>query len=270
MVKPILEIKDLHFAFGEKQVLKGINFSLNPGEILCVFGPNGCGKSTMLECILGINKTKFQSIFFDGEDAHQIKFKELAKKVAFVPQKSMHTFGFTVFQMVLMGRTASVGMFASPDKKDEEIALKALEKVGMLDFKDRIFNSLSGGESQLVRIARALTQQTKLIIVDEPTSHLDFRHELNVVKQIAGLVQQEGISLLMSTHFPNQALYLENMGVNVRAAIMESGVFGAIGKASQVLTEDNMARIFNIRTKVYQSTEGGQPMTHIMPIDFVK
>jgi iron complex transport system ATP-binding protein len=267
-VKTILEVEGLHFGFGKSKVLKGVNFSLEGGEALCVFGPNGCGKSTMLECLLGMNKPNAGRIAFDGEDSRRIKIRELAQKVAFVPQKSMHTFGFTVFQMVLMGRTAGTGMFSSPDKKDEEIALQSLQRVGMLGFKDRIFNSLSGGESQLVRLARALAQQTKLIIVDEPTSHLDFRHELNVVKYMAALVRDEGISLIMSTHFPNHALFLENHGVKTRVAMMENGVFCASGKASEVLNEANMARIFKIKTKVYQSVESGRPMTHIMPVDF--
>ena len=268
MVKPILDIKDLHFGFADKQVLKGIDLSLGAGEALCVFGPNGCGKSTMLECILGLNKAERGEIVIDGENVNSIKASELALKVAFIPQKSMHTFGFTVAQMVLMGRTAATGMFSSPDKGDERIALECLERVGMLGFKDRIFNSLSGGESQLVRIARALAQQTKLIIVDEPTSHLDFRHELNVIKYMVGLVKHEGISLLMSTHFPNHAMFLENHGVKSRVAIMEDGIFGAVGKASEVLSETNMARIFKIKTKVYKSMESDQPMTHIAAVDF--
>jgi iron complex transport system ATP-binding protein len=268
MVRPILEVLDLHFGFEKNKVLKGVNFSMGAGEAFCIFGPNGCGKSTMLECILGLNKPSNGRIVIDGEDTKYLKIRDLAQKVAFVPQKSMHTFGFTVFQMVLMGRTAGTGMFSSPDKKDEQIALDSLQRVGMLGFKDRIFNSLSGGESQLVRLARALAQQAKLIIVDEPTSHLDFRHELNVVKYMVGLVRDEGISLLMSTHFPNHALFLENHGVKARVAMMEDGVFCEMGKASDVLNEENMARIFKVKTKVYQNIEKGQTMTHIMAVDF--
>ena len=268
MVNDILKVENLHFGYSQNKVLKGVNLSLGAGEALCIFGPNGCGKSTMLDCVLGMNKISQGSITIEGENLAKIKIKDLAQKVAFVPQKSMHTFGFTVFEMVLMGRTAGVGMFSSPDEDDEKIALESLEKVGMSKFRNRIFNSLSGGESQLVRLARALAQQTKIIIVDEPTSHLDFRHELNVVKYMVSLVKDEGISLIMSTHFPNHALFLENHGVLTKVAMMEDGVFCAVGKASEVLNEENMSRIFKIKTKVYQNIENGTPMTHMAAVDF--
>jgi iron complex transport system ATP-binding protein len=267
-VSAVLEVESLQFAYGKNKVLKGIDFSVGSGEALCVFGPNGCGKSTMLDCVLGLNKPESGKITIEGKDSDKIKVKELAQKIAVVPQRHHHTFGYTVFQMVLMGRTAGTGFFQSPGEEDEEIARKCLSQVGMLGFQHRAFNSLSGGEAQLVKLARALAQQTKLILFDEPTSHLDFRHELNVIKYMAALVRDQGISLVMSTHFPNHALYLENQGVPTKVAMMENGVFYAVGKASEVLNEENMSRIFKIKTKVYRNSDDGQLITYIMPVDF--
>jgi len=267
-VNTILEVAGLRFSYGAREVLKGVDFSVERGEVLCVFGPNGCGKSTMLECLLGLNKPQSGKITVDGKDSREIKIRELAQKVAFVPQKHQHTFGYTVLQMVLMGRTADTGFFQSPGAEDEEIARQCLRQVGMLSFQERAFNNLSVGESQLVKLARALAQRTGLILFDEPTSHLDFRHELNVIKYMAKLVRDQGISLVMATHFPNHALYLENQGVPTKVAMMENGVFCAVGKASEVLNEENMSRIFKIKTKVYHGFEEENPVTYIMPIDF--
>ncbi len=264
-----ITVADLHFSYGNRKVLNGINFSLDQGEILCVFGPNGCGKTTMLECILGFNKPESGSIKYGEQSLCSMKIAEIAKKVAYVPQKTINTFGFSVLEIVLMGRTAGLSMFSSPDRHDLDIAEECLEKVGMYDFKNRSFNELSGGETQLVKLARALAQRTKLIIFDEPTSHLDFRHELSVLKYMCTLVKEENLSMIISTHFPNQALYLENRGIPVRVALMENGTFGAQGNASATLNEVNMKRIFNTVTKVFKHQANENELTYMVPLDFI-
>ena len=264
----VLTISDLRFSYGPRKILDGVDFTIGKGEVLCIFGPNGCGKTTMLECILGLNKLQEGNVALYGKNTRDMKISEIAQKVAFVAQKTQHTFGFSVLEIVLMGRTAATGMFSSPGKEDVLIAEWALKQVGMYDFRDRIFNQLSGGETQLVKLARALAQKTGLIIFDEPTSHLDFRHELNIIKYMYTLVKEHDISMIMATHFPNHALYLENQGINTHVAMMEKGVFCAYGRASETLNEENMSRIFKIKTKVYQNRENDKLFTYIMPIDF--
>ena len=263
-----ITVTDLHFSYGKRKILNGIDFSLAQGEVLCVFGPNGCGKTTMLECILGLNKVREGSIQLRGRETSSMKIADIAKMVAYVPQKAPHTFGFTVLEMVLMGRTAALNMFSSPDGEDVAIAEQSLKKVGMYDFRDRSINELSGGESQLVKLARALAQKTSLIIFDEPTSHLDFRHELNILKHMCALVKDEGISMIISSHFPNQALYLESMGVRTNTAIMENGAVYAYGRAADTLNEENMSKIFKIKTKVFQHKENEDTFTYMLPLDF--
>lgn len=264
----ILEVKNLNFSYDNKKILNGINFNIEKGEILCIFGPNGCGKTTMLDCLLGVNKVEKGEILIECKNISNMKVEEIAKKVAYVPQKHQHTFGYTVLEMVLMGRTAHTSMFSSPRKEDVKFAEDCLKKVGMYRFKDRIFNSLSGGEAQLVKLARALAQETNLIIFDEPTSHLDFRHELNVIKYMSKLIKGKNISIIMATHFPNHAFYFENQGISTKVAMMKDGVFYAKGKAEEVLDEENMDRIFKIKTKVYKNLEKDNYFNYMIPIDF--
>ena len=178
----ILQIENLSFGYQKKKVLKGITFSVERGEVFCIFGPNGCGKTTMLDCILGLNKPDGGTITIEGENAATLSPMEKAQKMAYVSQKSDRTFPYTVLEIVLMGRTAYAGIFSSPGRDDVIIAENALNSVGMLAFKDRIYTTLSGGEAQLVKIARAIAQDTPVIIFDAPTSHLEFRLELNVIK----------------------------------------------------------------------------------------
>lgn len=265
----VIEVRDLDFAYEDsRKILDGINFAVEKGEIFCIFGPNGCGKTTILDCILGLNRVEHGDIIIGGSARPHLKTDEMARLVAYVPQKHEHTFGYTCLEMVLMGRTAHTSFFDSPGQEDLEIAVDCLKKVGMYSFREHNFNHLSGGEAQLVKLARALAQQTDLIVFDEPTSHLDFRHELNVIKYISRLVKENQISIIMATHFPNHAFYLENQGTPTRVALMENGQFYATGPADQVLSEQNMSRIFKIRTKVISQAEAGATFKYMVPLDF--
>ena len=264
----VLEVRDLFFAYKERAVLNGISFSLRQGGCFLLFGPNGCGKTTLLDTILGIHKTRQGKVLLCGNEISTLSAAEKARKVSYVSQKSDHTFPYSVFQMVLMGRTAYSGMFASPDHNDEILADEAIRTVGMEQYRDTPFTKLSGGEMQLVKIARAIAQGTDLIILDEPTAHLDFRHELNVIQFITHIVKEKQISIVMATHFPNHALYFESCDLPVKVALMENGTFGAAGIPSEVLNEENMARIFGIRTKTYIDFDHKPPRRYIVPVEF--
>ncbi|MFA7466824.1 MAG: ABC transporter ATP-binding protein, partial [Desulfotomaculaceae bacterium] len=234
----------------------------------CIFGPNGCGKTTMLDCILGLNKPDEGKVFIDGADALTLSPAQKAQRIAYVSQKSDRTFPYTVLEIVLMGRTAYSGLFSSPGKEDIDIAEQALNSVGMYKFKDRIFTKLSGGEAQLIKIARAIAQKARLIIFDEPTSHLDFRHELNVIKYIAQIIKDQGISVIMATHFLNHAYFFEDCGLPTRVALMENGAFGAVGFPADVLNQENMAKIFRVWTKKFSDSNGDRVLNYLVPVDF--
>lgn len=266
----VLEVKNLFFDYDNKGLLKDINIKIEKGQVLCIFGPNGSGKTTLLDCILGLNNIKKGQILIHDSNIKDLRPEQLAQNIAYVPQKSNRTFPYSVLEMVLMGRTAYTSMFQSPGNEDMEIAEKALKKVGMYKFRDRFFNSLSGGEAQLVKIARALAQNTDLLIFDEPTSHLDFRHELNVLNHIIDLVKENNISIIMATHAPNHAFHLENSGIDTKVAIIENGTFGAYGTPDKILNEDNMRKIFNIDTKVFEYEKNDRKLKYIIPIAFSK
>lgn len=260
----LLSLNNGSFAYGDHPVFHDISFSVGPGELFCVVGPNGCGKSTLLDCILGLNKLQTGELLVDDRSMKEYKPRELAQRIAYVPQDHKMTFGFSVLDIVSMGRTYEARMFDPPGSAQKAAALEALERVGMADFAERDYTKLSGGELQLVLIARTLCQNAKVLVMDEPTAHLDFRHELAVMEIVAKLVREEGISIVMATHFLNQAYYLEGADVPVRVALMDNGQFGAIGTPSEVLTEENLRNVFRIVTEV--ATDGTGERKFILPL----
>lgn len=260
----LLAFQNGTFSYGERTIFNDISFAVEPGELFCVVGPNGCGKSTLLDCVLGLNKLQTGELLVNGRPMKEYKPRELAQYIAYVPQDHKLTFGFSVLDIVSMGRTYEARMFDPPGEAQKAAAMHALELVGMEDFAERDYTKLSGGELQLVLIARALCQNASLLVMDEPTAHLDFRHELSVMEIVAKLVKEEGISILMATHFLNQAFYMEGAGVPTRVALMSDGRFGALGTASEVLTEENLKDVFRIVTEV-ASDEAGE-RKYILPL----
>lgn len=261
----LLKVTDACFEYEKKHgVLDGINMQVGTGEVFCIVGPNGCGKSTLIDCILGLNKLHGGKIEICGRDIKSYKDAELARHVSYVPQNHKPTFGYSVLEVVSMGRAYTAGMFSPPDDKDREIARESLRRVGLYGFEDRDYTRLSGGELQLVLIARALTQKSDILVMDEPTAHLDFRHELKVMEIVADLVKTENLTIIMATHFLNQAYYLENAGVNTKVALMENGIFGKTGTPSDVLTTENLKSVFSIETEI--ATDAGGSRKYVLPL----
>jgi len=246
----IIEVENATFAYKEKNVFEDINFHLNPGEILCLIGPNGCGKTTLLDCILGINTLKQGEVVLKGQSIKSLKPHQVAKHISYVPQSQSMTFPYRVMEIVLMGRAAYTSIFSSPRKKDIEIAEQALKTVGMSNFKERIYTQLSGGEAQMIMIARALAQQSPVMIMDEPTSHLDFKHEHTILETIVDLMREKKLAIIMATHFPNHAFYFENSGIKTFVSMFHEGRFKAVGSPSEVLSKENMHKIFNMDVKI--------------------
>ncbi len=263
----LIEIKNVSFSYGKSEVLNNIDLDIEDGQIVCLLGSNGCGKTTLLDCIMGINKINNGVIKIKNDSINNYKPNELAKNIAYVPQAHSKTFPYKVIDMVLMGRTPYTGTFSSPTKKDSIIAEEALEIIGMTNYKDKIFTNLSGGEAQLVILARALAQQTPIIVMDEPTSHLDINNELMILEKIISLVKKKSISVIMATHFPNHAFYFENNDINTQVAMMNFGKIQVKGKPSDVLTEDNIREIFNVNSKILSYTDYQNKYSYIAPIN---
>jgi len=263
----LLEVENLTFAYDPQDIFKNISFQVNKGEVFFLLGPNGCGKTTLLDCILGLLKPKGGDIRLNGKDTKGIRCDHIAKQLAYVPQGHEKTFPYTVLDIVLMGRASYIGMFGSPSEQDIDFAEEALKLVGIIHLKNRRYTQLSGGEGQLVMIARALAQKTPLIIMDEPTSHLDFKHEMVILETIVELVRDTGISIIMATHFPNHAFYFENNRVNTRVALMNQGTFLVSGTPTDVISEENLRWLYNINARVasfFINTE--QELRQVIPI----
>jgi len=247
----LLEVRNATFSYdGSRNIFEDISFSVKQGEAFVIVGPNGCGKSTLIDNILGLKKPSSGSIMLGSTDIANMKPNEIAKAAAFVPQAHVKSFAYKVIDIVIMGRAYAAGMFSAPGADSREIAMDALSQVGITDFHDREYTTLSGGELQLVLIARAIAQRSGLLVMDEPTAHLDFRHELNVMEVISGLIKGNGISIVMATHFLNQAYYLESVGVKTWVALMNDKKFECVGPPADVLTPENLESVFRITAKV--------------------
>jgi ABC-type cobalamin/Fe3+-siderophores transport system ATPase subunit len=267
----IINVKNAEFAYNGENVFKNININLNQGEILCLFGPNGCGKTTLLENILGLLKLKNGSIHLNGKDIHKMKPHEIAKKIAYVPQIHDKTFPYKVKEIVLMGRAAYTPIFSMPSKEDKNKVDEVLELLGINNLRDRPYTKLSGGEARLVMVARALAQESQIILMDEPTAHLDFRHELEILETIVKLIKEKGLSIIMATHFPNHSLYFQNNGIKTLLAIMNNKKILFSGTPENVLTEENMKTLFHIESQMLSySNIQNEKLKYLIPLKIIQ
>jgi iron complex transport system ATP-binding protein len=262
----MIMINNASFSYGKDKIFQNINIEINKGEIFILFGPNGCGKSTLIQCILGILSLSSGSIFLRGKDVSTLKPQEVAREAAYIPQMHEKPFPYKVIDVVLMGRAAYTGVFSRPTLKDRKIAEEVLERVGISHFKDRPYTQLSGGETQLVLVARALAQQTPILIMDEPTAHLDFRNELSFLETTMKLVQETDMTIVMATHFPNHAFYFEGSDANSGLALMNNKNIIVQGSPREVLNESNMASTFNIESRVIFYEWKGRNLRQIVPL----
>lgn len=249
----ILSVNDLSFSYGKKKALDGVSLEMGRGEILCVMGPNGSGKSTLIDCIMGIHKAESGSVILDGRNVADCSRQDIAKHASYVPQNHSITFPYTVREAVMMGRTAYVSVFGTPPENDEKLADEAMKRVGIFELADRPYGSISGGELRLVLLARALCQGTPLILMDEPTAHLDYRNELKFLETVSELCLNDGISVLIATHAPEQAFYFESRGIVVSALFLKKGVIAAKGKPSEVISEELLSDVYGIKAKIIES-----------------
>lgn len=241
----VLEVSGLRFAYGRHLVLDGVDLSLNEGEILVLLGPNGSGKTTLLKCINKILKPFGGVVLLDGRDVLRMDESEVAKHFGYVPQDHRPPFPYKVIDFVLLGRTPYIGMFSVPSRRDYEIAMEALRLVGMEGFADRAYTELSGGQRQLVLIARALATEARILLLDEPTAHLDFNNAHRVLKTIRRLVREKGLSAIMTLHDPNLAQIYGD-----RIALIHNRKIVRVGPPEEVLTEELIRMVYGIGVRL--------------------
>ena len=199
-----IEANKLCFSYGDHRVLQDISFRAEYGEFLSVLGPNGVGKSTLFRCMLGLLTPSSGTTLVDGTDITQMSPRQLSQKIAYIPQSHNPVFNYSVLDMVLMGTSSQLGRIAVPGPAQHKLAQEALERLGIAELRDRGYGNLSGGERQLVLIARAIAQQAKILMMDEPSASLDFGNRLRVMQTVKGLTR-DGYTVIQSTHDPDQA-----------------------------------------------------------------
>ena len=246
-----IEVRNVSFSYGDRPVLNGVSFGASEGEMLCVLGPNGVGKSTLFNCILGILKPQGGEILLEGRHAQEFTVRELAKKIAFVPQSHAPTFNYSVFDMVLMGTTAHVGGMSSPGASEVKLAEDALERVGITHLKKRGYMQISGGERQLSLIARALAQQASLVIMDEPTANLDYGNQLRILIRVKELVKSEKLTVIQSTHNPDHVFLFAD-----RVLALIDGQVAALGTPEEAVTEKLIEALYGVKVRL-DKIEGG-------------
>ncbi len=239
-----IEVQDLSFSYGQRQVLKNISFSVGKGEFLSILGPNGVGKSTLFRCVLGLLSGYTGTVLVDGLDAKAMTVRERARHIAYIPQHSRPVFNYSVFDIVLMGRTAALSACRAPAKADRDKCAWALEKVGIGHLADRCFHRLSGGEQQLVLLARALVQDAPCLMLDEPTANLDFGNQLLVLEQARSLAR-EGYTVLQTTHHPEQSYQYSD-----RILAIQNGAVLTQGPPKAVLTPETIQSLYGVQVDV--------------------
>jgi iron complex transport system ATP-binding protein len=247
----MLAVDALDFGFPGRTVGRGVSFALGAGEVMCVLGPNGGGKTTLFRTLLGLLPKHAGAIRLEGADLGSLSRSEIARRIGYVPQGHSAYFAYTVHEFVLMGRTAHLGLFSVPQKQDREVALRALESLGIAHLADKPVTEISGGERQLALVARALAQQPKLLVLDEPTASLDFGNQVRVLERI-GALAGSGIAILFSSHDPDHAFLVAR-----RALLLAEGRVLEIGAPREVIRTDTLQRMYGVTVQVLPLAGGG-------------
>ena len=242
----LFEVKNISFDYDGEEIFSDISFTIDKGDVLCILGPNGTGKTTLIKCLNGLHDIKSGEILINGEDMKKLSFKQISKHIGYIPQSHVPSFPFKVFDVVLMGRAPYLNLTDSPKKEDVEIATDALKTLGIEDLKDKEYTNLSGGERQLVFLARVLCQKPDILILDEPTSHLDFGNQIKLLEIIDNLAKT-GLSIIMSSHFPDHAFLS-----STKVAIMKDKRFIDFGTPDDVVTEENLRKAYSIDVKLIE------------------
>ncbi|OPX74013.1 MAG: Cobalamin import ATP-binding protein BtuD [Methanosaeta sp. PtaB.Bin018] len=228
---PMLAVRDLHFNYGRTPILGGVSFEVEEGELCGLFGPNGCGKTTLFKCCLNFLKFHKGTVTMDGKDIKDLGVESMAKIVAYVPQEHKPPFPYLTREVVLMGRTPRLKGIFKISKADKEKASDALDLLGLTEIADRPYNQLSGGQRQMVLMARAIAQETPLMFLDEPTSALDFSNQIRIWR-IMQMVAKRGVTILACSHDPNHVSWFCD-----KVVVMKDNCILKEGSPHNVITE---------------------------------
>ena len=251
---PALKVSGLNFSYGAGPLIKDLSFELRPGDFMCVLGPNGSGKSTLLKLLTGFIKAASGSVKLGGEEAGSIKPERLARLAAYVASETSTPYDFSARETVLLGRTARAGFWRGYSSEDGAAAALALEETGITALADRSINTLSTGERQLVFIAQALAQEAKLLLLDEPTSHLDIGHEAQIMDLLKRLNRDKSLTIVMVLHDLNLASEYCS-----RIILLDRGGVFQDGTAEEILTYQNIESVYKTTVIVNKNPLTGKP-----------
>lgn len=246
----LIEARNLGIGYPGHEVGRELSVAVEAGEVLCLLGPNGSGKTTLFKTLLGLLAARSGEVLIGGRPIGAMSRAELARTVAYVPQAHAAQFPYRVLDMVTMGRTAHLGAFASPGEQDRKAAVAALETLGIAHLAEREYTRISGGQRQLVLIARALAQDSPAIIMDEPTASLDFGNQVVVLKEVKRLAAR-GLGVVLSTHDPDHAFAVAH-----RVALLCDGRLAAVGEPAEVLVPRRLHDVYGVDVEIETLASG--------------
>ncbi|MFH5835345.1 ABC transporter ATP-binding protein [Proteiniclasticum sp. C24MP] len=255
-----ISVDQLDFAYEESPVLRGIEFSLEKGKFYSILGPNGSGKTTLLKNIQKIYKNNKECVYINGEDITSISVKELSKRLSVVPQETHMDFDFSVLDMVLMGRSPYLKRFETESGSDLKLAESAMKITDTWRLKDKSVRSISGGELQRAIVSRAMVQDTGIMLLDEPVSHLDIHHQIGILKTVSGFSKSKEITVVAVLHDINLAIEFSDS-----LMLLNKGEIKAMGPPEEVITEEMIRELYNTECMIIRNPSSGKP--HVIPTE---
>jgi iron complex transport system ATP-binding protein len=255
----MIETKSISFRYHKEWVIEDISFRLEKGEFIGLIGPNASGKTTLLKILYRLLSPQKGEVLYDTLPLRRMKQRDIAKRIAVVAQETYHLFPFSVIEIVLMGRSPYLGQVVFENKKDLEIAKRAMRWTEILPFADRSIHELSGGERKRVFIARALAQEPEVILLDEPTANLDIHHQIDFLDLILTLNRERGLTIVMASHDINIASEFCD-----RLILLQEGRIFKMGTPNEVVTKENIEKVYGCQVFVDQSPFSGMPRINLL------
>jgi iron complex transport system ATP-binding protein len=236
----MFEVENITVCYGKKQILHDVNIQISKGRVVCLLGPNGSGKTTLFKALMGMLPLTAGTIKLDGKAINTYNSKDFAKKVGYVPQLHIPTFPFTVIDIVCTGRIAHNTIFSGCTVEDSEIADTMLDRLGIYKLRDKVYTEISGGERQMVLIARAMAQQPEFIIMDEPTAHLDYGNQIRTIERISRMTNEK-MGVIFTTHNPEHPLHCADDVI-----ALNNGTIEGIGYPQNIISSGMIRRLYDV------------------------